>query len=358
MSATDTKPMLRWSSARSCPRKAVYEWEGAPGRERTAQEEGYLWRGKSIGRDYSLFLATQMGRRVWVDSGHDYWVPPELRAPVRDGAGLVCEVKIEWPIGVGHADIYIPETRTIVEILSSAHASDVMRRSKLLQAVGYTEHHPGAENCALIVVDPSDFTHERFVLVKSSDLYQELLAEMRDRIAQLERWRDHARMPDRVCSKPSEARGHFCLHAAHCFAGWTEPPLEQIAADENLVDAVIEFDQVKAARKHLGAEDKTLELRQKAAQAVIEAAELPAGVKVQVGPVALTRTFVQRKPVFQAEKAEAAGLFEPGLYDSEFWKPGAAYSTFKTERVDVSGDEFGDEAPWSSEQLDADEAKA
>ncbi len=349
-----TKPMLRWSSVRSCPRKAVYEWEGAPARERTGQEEGYLWRGKSIGRDYTAFLATQMGVKVWVDSGHDYWVPPELRAIDRETAGLVCEVKIEWPVGVGHADIWIPETRTIVEILSSANASEEMRRSKLLQAVGYTEHHSGAENCALVVIDPSDFTQERIVLVKHSRLYQELLAGMEERIGQLAKWADEGTVPARVCGKPSEARGHFCMHAAHCFEGWTEPPLEEITADETLVDAVVEFDVVKRARAELSREDRTLERKQKEVQALIEAAELPAGVKVQVGPFAVTRTFVQRKPTFQAEKAEAAGLFDPVLYDHEFWKPGAAYSTFKAERIDVSGGEFGDEAPWTSEQLDAD----
>ncbi|HSX23182.1 MAG TPA: hypothetical protein VLE97_10465, partial [Gaiellaceae bacterium] len=231
---------------------------------------------------------------------------------------------------------------------------DEMRRSKLLQAVGYTEHHPGAENCALVVIDPSDFTQERIVLVKHSRLYQELLAEMEDRIVQLAKWADEGTMPPRVCSKPSEARGHFCMHAAHCFEGWAEPPLEQIAADENLVDAVTEFDIVKRARAELARDDKALERRQKEVQALIEDAELPVGVKVQVGPFAVTRTFVQRKPVFQTEKAEAAGLFEPGLYDAEFWKPGKSYSTFKAERVDVSGDEFGAEAPWTSEQLDAD----
>ena len=152
MSAATAKPLLRASSLRDCPRKAVFEAIGAPARERTPKEDGTLWRGKSIGRDYTIFLATQMATKIYVESGAHHWVPPELRAKSIDTAGVIAEQRIRWPAGVGHCDAFIPETRTVVEVLSSAHASEEMRHSKLLQAVIYTEHHPQAENCALVIV--------------------------------------------------------------------------------------------------------------------------------------------------------------------------------------------------------------
>lgn len=341
MSATATRPLLRWSSARDCPLKAVYEGTNVPSRERTQQEEGTLWRGKSIGRDYTIFLATQQGATIFVASGPNYWVPPELRAADAETAGIIAEQPIRWPYGVGHADIYVPETRTVVEVLSSAHASDDMRRAKLLQAVGYTEHHPTAENCALVVVSPTDFTTERVVLVPTSPQYKELVAEMRARIAELRSWDETGTMPERVCRKPADARSHFCTFAAHCFSDWTPPPVEEIAADGSLIEAVAEFDITKREIAAYSARLKELEQRKKEAQEIVEAAELPAGRTVLVGPFEVTRTAIQRKPTFQWERAEMAGLFEPGLY-GEFFKPGAAYSTFRAERVDMSGDEFGE----------------
>jgi len=326
------RPLLRWSSARDCVRKSIYEAEGAPARERTPAEEGTLWRGKSIGRDYTIFLATQQQTTIFVESGPHHWVPPELRAKTIEDAGIVAEQRIRWRYGVGHADIYLPDTRTIVEVLSSAHVSDEMRHAKLLQAVGYCEHHPQAENCALIVVSPTDFTSERVVLVSTSRQYRDLRDEVRERIEQVRAWDEDGLLPERVCSKPSEARGHFCVFAAHCFEGWQAPEPEAFAADETLVEAVREFDECKRAISARKPELDDLEKRKNAAQNIIEAAELPAKRTVRVGPFDVTRTAVQRKPTFDAEAAEMAGRFAPEAV-LEFFKPGASYSTFKAERV-------------------------
>lgn len=306
-----------------------------------------MQRGKEIGRGYVLRLVTterQAGHAasVWVDSGPGYWVPPELAAASRDEATHICELQVPWEFGVGHPDLFIPETGTIVEVLSAATAGDSYRRGKLLQAVGYCEHYEPARNVALIVVSPSDYTEDRTVVAGHTDLYRGLVDEMQARVAQVRAWAEEGTLPDRVCAKPSEARSHFCQHAAHCFEGWEPPPLPVIAADAALVLAAQEFDAVKRERAAGARLDREQEQRQKAAQAVLEAAELPAGMDVMVGGYKVTRTAVQRKPVFDWEKAEAAGVFEPGLYDGYF-RPGSAYSTFKVALVgDAPGEDYGD----------------
>lgn len=347
---TATKPLLRWSSVRDCARKSIYEAEGAPARERTPAEEGTLWRGKSIGREYTIFLATQMGARIWVSSGPDFWVPPDLKAADEKSAGLIAEQTIRWQHGVGHSDIYLPETKTIVEVLSSAHASEAMTRAKLLQAVGYTEHHPQAENCALVIVSPTDFTTERIVLSPRSTAYKDLRTEMRERIGDLDNWAETSTLPGRVCGRPSDARSHFCLFADHCFEGWQPTEPDEIEADETVVDALVRFDRAKKARAAVAREDKALKVEQDAAQEILAGLELPAGT-VRLGPYEVTRTFVQRKPTFQADRAEMAGVFEPGLY-SEFFRAGASYSTY---RIDLVGDpieeDYGSEAPWDDDDL-------
>lgn len=315
--------MLRWSSARDCGRKAIYEATGAPARERTDKEDRILFRGKRLGRDYADLLAMKHGED-----------------------GIERERKIVWELGIGHADVWIRETRTLVEVLSSAHASEEMRHSKLLQLVGYLEHDPEADNGVLVVLNPSDYTEDRTVVSTRSAAYQALVEEMRDRIAQLQAWDANGAMPERVCSKPADARSHFCLHAEHCFEGWERPALERVAADETLVQAAIDFHAAKTARADLARQDRVFEQQQKDAQAILEGAELPPKVAVQVGPMKVTRTSVHRRGVFDWQKAELAGVFEAGLY-GDFFKPGAAYSTFKTERVDHSGDEFdGEDLPF------------
>src|SRR4051812_29011253 len=107
---------FRWSSVRDCARKAVYEATDAPHRDRTEHEERILWRGKSLGRDYMLFLANKYGADQ-----------------------ILTEVPVRWPFGTGHIDGVVIPTRTAIEVLSSAHASDAMIQSKLLQLVGYME---------------------------------------------------------------------------------------------------------------------------------------------------------------------------------------------------------------------------
>jgi len=345
-------PALRFraSSLRDCARKSVYEASGAPARERSVREQRFLWRGKTIGHDYIVFLAASNGWKVWVDSGPDYWLPPEYSADSIEDAGIVAEQRVDWGLGIGHADAYLASTKTVIECLSSANAGDALIRSKLLQAVLYTEHHPSATNCRVVVIDPSDFSEEQIVLSPKSQAYRDLVAEMHERIELVRAWQDGGELPARVCSKPGDAIGHFCQHAEHCFAGWEPPPIEVLAADADLIEAVAEFTACKKERSTIGAQDKELERRQKEAQAVIETAELPAKVPVQVGPFVVVRTSVNRKPTLDWERAEMAGALEPGLL-AEFFRPGASYSTYKAERVDLSGDEFGDEAPWTDEDL-------
>lgn len=96
-------PVLRWSSVRDCPRKAVYEAAGAPHRDRTLKEERQLARGRSVGRDYIVAVASESKRTVLVASGPDFMLPyPRLRAESEDTADILAELPVRWELGVGH----------------------------------------------------------------------------------------------------------------------------------------------------------------------------------------------------------------------------------------------------------------
>jgi hypothetical protein len=321
-----TAPMLRWSSVRACPRKAVYEWEKAPARDRTDKEQRILFRGKSIGRDYASFLTARYGEDA-----------------------IEAERKVVWPLGIGHIDVYLKETKTAIEVLSSAHASDEMVQSKLLQLTGYMEHDPDVDNGMLVVLNPSDFWEERFPVNRDTAAYAELVAEMQARIDKVLAWRDTGEIPARVCSKPSDAWGHFCLHADHCFDGWEAPVL---VPNENPLVHELSIGLYRAKEDERAAKERvaTAEEKRKAIQAQL-AEHLEEGAH-EVGSLTVKRTVTNRAATLELKKALLAGAVDPDAI-KDFMKPGATFSTW---HIDRNGDaplivDYGDNAPWTEDDL-------
>lgn len=320
MTATAT-PSLRWSSVRDCPRKAVFEATDAPARERTLSEERQMFRGKSVGHDFVVSLASANRWKVYVDSGPTYWLPPELRA---EGSGewleadAVAELKVAWELGTGHADLYVRETDTIVEVLSSQKATPGQIHSKLLQARGYARA-VDAHSIALAVVDPATLEEDRVVVTNSSPQWETLSQEVDERIGEVLRWRDSGELPGRVCEKPGDAWGHFCVYAATCFEGWTPDPLATLD-DPDVHTLAVRLAHVKAKRKEIGSTDKVLEAEQKEIQEGLAVSVEPG--TYQVGRVKLTRS-PRSKKTFKLDLAREdsrlpADLLEEFTTRSEF----------------------------------------
>lgn len=328
----DGTPQLRWSSVRDCPRKAVYEAAPTPRRERTDREERILWRGKSLGREYVTFLRQRYGADQ-----------------------VLTELAIQWPLGVGHMDIYLRPTRTAIEVLSSAHATDQMVHSKMLQLVGYIEHADPAwlpvDAGALVVLNPSDFEPEVFPLARTSRTYLELVDEMRERVAQVQAWAGHGTLPARVCGKPTDAIGHFCLYAEHCFDGWEKPVLP-LVEDPTARELVTDLYQVKRRERETKQNLAIVETERKELEQRLDDL-VPVG-KHAVGSLEVTRTHVERGPSFDWKKAEAAGAFDPDAF-AAFFKPGASYDTWKVDRVSdgpLPARDWG-EVPFHGDERDA-----
>lgn len=310
---------IRASGLKTCARMEAYRESGAEGRERSDAENRWLFRGKHLGRMYADWLRREHGEDA-----------------------VETEVEIPWALGVGHADILLKPTSTLIEVFSSLNPSAEAVRDKLRQLTLYLMHHP-AENGALVILSPADFTEDRTILSRSSRLYRELQVDVILRIEQIRRWQDTGELPPRVCRKPSEATGRFCPFAATCFNDW-DATIPVVDAAEVLEAAKDWLSAKQEERESQAIYERAKETRKK----LEETFDFLEPGESGVGPYVIRRTDVTRKPSFQWEKAEAAGLFEPGLYP-DCWKPGASYTRFDVTRGDGDASEdfdFGEGLPF------------
>lgn len=317
--AAATQPAVRWSSARTCARKAVYEATGAPARETTDRERRIMFRGRRLGRDYADMLAAEHGENA-----------------------IVREKQVVWPLGIGHQDVFVKETGTVVEVLSSAHASDAMIDSKLLQLVGYVEHDPEARNGMLVILDPSDYSEERFFVAKDTARYAELVGLMLERIGQVQAGLA-GDLSARECRKPSEAVGRFCRHAEHCFEGWEPPEAPPVDEPEVRELAVLLYQAKRAEREAIRAKAEIETRRREVEQRL---ADLLEPGEWQVGPLRVKRLTVRPHESFDLRKARLAGVPIP----DEFVKLVGGYERWTCERTGdeplLEAEAFGEVAPW------------
>lgn len=315
----------------------MFEATDAPARERSDRERRILFRGRELEDSYARMLAAEHGIKV-VRHGEPGWRQ----------ARIVRQYRVPWPLGIGHADIFLRDTQSFVEVLSSAHADTGRRRTKLMQAVGYREHAKDVASgpVALVILDPADFSEERIVVSPDSTLYEELREEMEERVRQVLAWRDEGTLPERVCGKPADAIGHFCLHAGHCFDGWEPEPLAEpadVAAVTEIakqwLDAKRQEDQFKELAKPFYNERKTLEA---------QLADLIEPGTWQAGQFEVTRSHVVRNS-FQLGRAELDSRFPDELL-AEFTKTSEhdrfAIAPTAAGSSDAAPEDFGEEPPF------------
>lgn len=305
MTALEKLSGLRMSSLADCARKAVLEATNDPERPWDRLELGWLWRGRRVGQDWVLFVATEHEWTVWPASGSHEWVPTYLRAGSAESADIIAEVPVRWAYGVGHADAWIKETDTLVEVVSSASGASHQER-KFRQLTGYLMHYT-AEVGALVTVNPSNMVEEdRLILRRNSATFQQAEAEMRDRIAGL-----NGRLPERVCSKPAQARGHFCRFQTACFGEDWQPDPIQPCDEEGARMIAAELYLTKESKRRVDAEAKILDQQRRQLEDAL--GEIIEPGEWAVGPLTVKRTVVPRTS-FDLKAAQAslpAGVLDP-----------------------------------------------
>jgi hypothetical protein len=270
LSATDENRTLtgaRWSSVTrtGCARVGVYGHQHAPIDElpdrRREELRRYFTRGKlleewAISEDLaSGALSDRIERQVEI--------PWPLRAD------------LDEPIGTGHADVYDPVERGIVEYVSTAGAA--LPDGKVEQAAGYALNHPGAEAAVVVSIDPHTLERREYPIDLSGveprvrDLEDAVVAGVA------------GDLPARVCGAPSDGYHRGCPFVSHCFDGWQPTPLDQLVGLDQDLEALADAeDDVAAAKEVLErASERREEIRAKL-RPVLIAGEEYKGAKARI----------------------------------------------------------------------------
>jgi hypothetical protein len=270
---------VRWSSAVLCPRMAVFQGLKAPHGVHDEVTLRRFKRGNAWGRIVREEIVGNLRRR---------------------GYRPVSEMEILWPakapIGIGHADVYVPAHRRIVEVFSTDGTGYPPQKG--IQAAGYALNHPRATEAVVLVVDRvtgDDRTYD-------VDL-DALEPQVRDIERQVVDALHGGELPERVTYAPWAWPCSECVFTEHCWADWEPVPLAQIpgAVDDaaRLADAE---DAVSAARRDV----KALEQARAAIRDRLRPLT-PAGETVAAGEISLRRTEVAGRVTFALGDYQAAG---------------------------------------------------
>lgn len=316
----------RLSSLARCVRQAAYTALDTPADPLPDDAEHYFRRGH-------LF---------------NHYVGQQLRAKYGP-AQVRSEVEIPWPLGVGHADHVIAAESLCVEVVSTVSPSPHTFSFKAKQLRSYM-HFGGYDNGAVYVIDPSSLKREDVLPVKltdddrqeiDTDVYMVGLAESEGR----------ADVIERVCRKPSDARGYLCQYASACFANWEAPAVTDDDR-EAARRAALDLYQAKQRLRNLVAQEKAAETDAKEAQAIL-ADLLPPGDFVSVGPFKVRVRGPYTRTTIKKELLDS-GLVEREMIDayvseSDPWF--VSDITRESGETALTGDDFGSDAPWNDDDL-------
>lgn len=271
----------RWSSAVICPRIAAYQALGVPASDALGDAlagrflRGYSW-GKIVADD--VFYARKQG-----------------------GKRTRREVRVRWPrrhpIGTGHADMYLPEERRMLEVLSTVNPEH-LPPNKVLQVAGYALNHRHATSAAVVVVDVQTGADRTYPIDLDA-------AEPRVRAIEDAVWSAAAGgpLPERIAAAPWVYPCAECSYRTVCWQGWEPEPVSAVAGADLLFTMLAEAqDNVKRAEQAV--EDAKLERAE-----LVERARplLPAGVPQEAGGVRVLRSQVRGRRGLSLANIETAG---------------------------------------------------
>lgn len=294
----------RWSSAVRCARRAVYDHQDAPKSEPSEQQRRWWRRGKAV-------EAAIRGE-----------IFAELRA---DGRRPRAEEEIPWPatdpVGVGHADAWIPSERMIIEIKSNGEAG--LTREAALQTAGYAINKR-ADQAVVISVDSNTFEERHYPI--SLDGLADEVHEIENRVAHGCRT---GSLPERACRHPNDTPAFFCPYVEHCFQDWQRPEPDVLLLDEEArVLAELE-DDVRQARDAVKAAERSRDEQRAALRPYLDP-----GQEVETASVRVRVSAIEPRRSLSLADMTKAGVAVPEHLEP-FVKAGEPSERWTVRRIDT-----------------------
>lgn len=277
--------------------------------------------------------------KEWFSRGHlfEWYYGKQLDAK-HGKDNVVRQPSYQHPLGVGHSDFLIKSERLLVEVKSTQAGtlSTPVFDNGVEQLRIAIHFHPDADQGALVMLNPSTLRPaERFKVVNTPEDDDRIDGMFASIAAHIEA----ERLPDRVCSKPGQARGMMCPFAAECFEGWEPDPAGEID-DPAVLNAAARLAAIVREERQHNAAIKALDEGKRAAKAEL-AAVLPEKGETLVGPF-LIRTW----PVAGRVSVSSKALQAAGIDPYPFSQVGSPRLEVRIDQADEAGNVDYGEAPF------------
>jgi hypothetical protein len=297
---TDFDPgEARTSEWALCPRCCACRVAGLEGREPDERMERYFRRGQL----FELYVVQQFVEKY-------------------GAADVERQRDIVWPLGTGHADIYIPSEKLLVEVFSTT-GGNIDRKIKQVKLYLYFDGE--AEKAVVYVVDPSTLEREDIFPVTLTDEDRAEIAAELDALLAVQGGADP---PPCVFSSPTECRFAGCAFTEAAWADWQDTTVET----DEFLPLVNDLNDVN---KSLRDAEKEVAIRREQAAYLKDAlarAGLEAGRDYIIGPYKVRRTVVGPRHTFSLSTARKAG-FELPAELLPFVKVGEGHERFSVKEA-------------------------
>lgn len=326
---TRLRGRTRWSMAARCPRQAALGLLGADPEEPTDRQRGLMRRGRDAQR-YELERVHQDHPDAVAEKAVPWPAPPAL------------------PAGELHVDIFIPSEARAEEVKCSS-VPDSMFESAMTQLAGEVYFDPEAEYGALKFISPIDYSYVAIYPLVINDEWVEIVEGIAEQVVDAGKT---GTLPSRTCRTPGEGVGKLCPFISQCFDGW-EPP-ETVELGDEHAPLLLAAHQARRDYDAAGANSREAEAAWKAATAALAEAGVPVGESVGAG-FRVRRTHVAGSERLAWSKARKSGVVSEATVEllSPFVSVGGGHDRWTIEKVGPApAPEFGDEAPWSDQDLE------
>lgn len=305
---------VRLSQLARCPRMCAFGALDTPEDERPYDTEEAFFRGKVLEGVAALRAQAEYG------------------AEFQGEKNILRQRVVSWPLGEGHADIYVRSERLLIEVKSSTSDSDVPLLNAIRQLQLYLYFDPEAEQGQVWWIDPRKGNFKPAKWAVDPLPADEVMAIVEAvRTAQ-----GGGELPERVCSRPSDAGPRMCPFVRTCFADWSE---EVPSLNGEATELARAWHEAKKHEKEIEAAAAAWKDRRRQVEAELAKLDIPVG-KSLCGDYELRRVHVSGGESLSLKKPRAAGLWHDGLDEmfGQFITTRKSYDRYEVEKVGADAD--------------------